>query len=209
MAYSYVWYQTQTPQEITDIICNDIIKFDDQLKSSKVIDYDINTIEDKKIRNSRNAWIPSSHWIPGFVWHYIALANRMNFLYDIECIDGETLQYTEYREGCFYDWHADSSIKDSYMPKQIRGMDRNIHEDMQIIKGESIRKLSFTMQLSDPEEYDGGEFQLMDQGRNMFYGPKEKGSIIIFDSRLSHRIRKVKSGVRKSLVGWVVGPRWK
>ena len=38
---------------------------------------------------------------------------------------------------------------------------------------------------------------------------KEKGTIIIFDSRMRHRVRKVKSGTRKSIVGWVEGPRWK
>ena len=42
-----------------------------------------------------------------------------------------------------------------------------------------------------------------------FYNPKQKGIIAFFDSRTPHRVRKVKSGMRKSLVGWVVGPRWK
>jgi PKHD-type hydroxylase len=32
---------------------------------------------------------------------------------------------------------------------------------------------------------------------------------MLFDSRTPHRVRKVRSGLRKSLVGWVVGPRWK
>ena len=33
--------------------------------------------------------------------------------------------------------------------------------------------------------------------------------MILFDSRTQHRVLKVKSGVRKSIVGWTVGPRWR
>ena len=42
-----------------------------------------------------------------------------------------------------------------------------------------------------------------------YFAPKQKGTLIVFDSRTKHRVRTVKSGLRKSLVGWVVGPRWK
>lgn len=65
------------------------------------------------------------------------------------------------------------------------------------------------MQLSDEDEYEGGELQLLDPTGHLYTVPKERGTISIFDSRLSHRVRKVKSGCRKSLVGWVVGPRWR
>ena len=66
-----------------------------------------------------------------------------------------------------------------------------------------------TVQLSSPEEYSGGEFQLLTDDNESFFAPKEKGTVIIFDSRLRHRVRKVNSGRRKSLVGWAYGPRWK
>jgi predicted 2-oxoglutarate/Fe(II)-dependent dioxygenase YbiX len=35
------------------------------------------------------------------------------------------------------------------------------------------------------------------------------GSVILFDSRTKHRVKKIRRGVRKSIVGWVVGPRWR
>lgn len=60
------------------------------------------------------------------------------------------------------------------------------------------------MQLSDSDEYEGGELQLLDQNKNSFIMPKERGSMIVFDSRLSHRVRKIKSGIRKSIVCWAV-----
>ena len=33
--------------------------------------------------------------------------------------------------------------------------------------------------------------------------------MVLFDSRTQHRVLPVKKGVRKSIVGWTVGPRWK
>ena len=72
-----------------------------------------------------------------------------------------------------------------------------------------MRKLSFSLQLSDPKDYVGGELQFLGSDDSTFFAPKQKGSLVVFDSRTKHRVVKVKSGVRRSLVGWVVGPRWK
>ena len=85
----------------------------------------------------------------------------------------------------------------------------NISQDLVTMQGEYVRKLSFSLQLSDPEDYTGGEVQFMDNGRKTYFAPKQRGTLIMFDSRTPHRVRKVKSGMRKSLVGWVVGPRWR
>ena len=38
---------------------------------------------------------------------------------------------------------------------------------------------------------------------------KERGTLGIFDPRTRHRISPVKSGTRKALVGWAIGPRWR
>ena len=65
------------------------------------------------------------------------------------------------------------------------------------------------MQLSDPTDYRGGEVEFLDTGTKRFLAPKQRGTMIVFDSRTRHRVRKIKSGIRKSIVGWVVGPRWK
>ena len=50
---------------------------------------------------------------------------------------------------------------------------------------------------------------MMDENNKSYIAPRERGSIILFDSRTPHRVHKVRKGERKSLVGWVVGPRWK
>ena len=63
--------------------------------------------------------------------------------------------------------------------------------------------------MSDPTDYRGGEVEFLDSGAKRFLAPKQRGTMIVFDSRTRHRVRKIKSGIRKSIVGWVVGPRWK
>lgn len=205
MAFQCIWYITDLPKDIINILEKDIQKFDSSAQESKILGNEIDT----SIRNSKNAWIPTSHWSAGFLWHYVQCANRENFLYDLTAIDGENIQYTQYGEGQFYDWHIDAGIDISYKPEQIIGSGNNNAKDFLHVQGEYVRKLSFTLQLSDPEDYTGGEVQFMDNSRKSFFAPKQKGTIILFDSRTPHRVRKVKSGLRKSLVGWVVGPRWK
>jgi len=209
MAYSHVWFNTKPPKEIIDILCRDLMSFESDFSDSMVMMYNFKNVKDSKIRSGRNSWIPSSHWISGFIWHYINLANSTNFLYDIECIDSHSIQYSEYKIGDFYRWHADWNIDEAYRPDKVRALQSSISEDKHILSGESSRKLSFSMQLSDEDEYEGGELQLLDPTGHLYTVPKERGTISIFDSRLSHRVRKVKSGCRKSLVGWAVGPRWR
>ena len=76
-------------------------------------------------------------------------------------------------------------------------------------KTEMVRKLSFVLQLSDPDDYEGGNLQLIDESGKSYIAPRQRGTMILFDSRTQHRVLKVRKGVRKSLVGWTVGPRWK
>lgn len=205
MAFLSQWYITDLPKEIITILEEDLKKFDPLAQESKIQGDTL----DKVIRDSKNAWIPTSHWIGGFVWHYIQRANKENFLYDLTCIDGESIQYTQYGAGQFYDWHIDAGLDSAYKPQILTNSHTNMSQELATVNGEYVRKLSFTIQLSDPEDYTGGEVQFIDNARNTFFAPKQRGTVILFDSRTQHRVRKVKSGLRKSLVGWVVGPRWR
>jgi PKHD-type hydroxylase len=72
-----------------------------------------------------------------------------------------------------------------------------------------VRKLSFSLLLSDPDEFEGGNLQFMDEAGKTYFAPRQKGALILFDSRAQHRVQKVTKGTRKSIVGWTVGPRWK
>tara|TARA_B100001029_G_scaffold55109_1_gene44375 strand:- start:826 stop:1443 length:618 start_codon:yes stop_codon:yes gene_type:complete len=205
MAHLVYWTFSEIPSEMVEILVKDLKKYDESIKESRV-----NEPENAEgVRKSSNAWIDGSNWIGGFVWHYIMRANRENFMYDIEGIDTNEIQYTEYQKGEYYDWHIDDNIGRCMINDRVLTSADNHGESIAILNGEYIRKLSFSIQLSDPEDYEGGELEFKVGKEESFFAPNKKGTVIIFDSRTLHRVREVKSGVRKSLVGWVVGPRWK
>ena len=205
MAFQTVWYFSDLSPRIIDIIEEDLSEYDSDKKKSTIAGNVVN----QTIRRSENAWIPTNHWVGGFLWHYIMKANRENFLYDLTAIDDEQIQYTIYEEGSYYNWHIDAGISSAFRPEQTVGSSTNKSADISTVQGEYQRKLSFVVQLSDPSEYRGGELQLMGDAGDTYFAPKVKGTVILFDSRTPHRVRKIKSGSRRSLVGWVVGPRWK
>lgn len=206
MAFQSYWINTDIPDEIINILEKDISEnFDNYFNESQLT----GGIIDRKKRNSKNAWIPTSHWMCGFLWHYVGRANRENFLYDITNIDQESVQYTLYGEGQYYGWHNDSAISTYYKPANIGNSTEISSTDFINKNSELVRKLSFSLQLSDPNDYEGGNLQLIDEEGKTYFAPRKKGTIIVFDSRTQHRVLKVTKGVRKSIVGWVVGPRWK
>ena len=99
---------------------------------------------------------------------------------------GDEIQYTEYfgENNGHYSWHGD--------------IGPNVPH----------RKLSIVVQLSDPEDYEGGELELS-AGSYLVDGPKTKGTVIVFPSFVLHRVLPLTSGERRSLVSWVSGPRLK
>ena len=211
MAFQSIWYYTNIPDKIIDIIEEDLKdNFDSELQDSRVGEGDYGTI-DKDKRNARNAWVTTNHWIAGFVWHYVQRANRENFQYDISNIDGEAMQYTVYGEGEYYGWHNDQGLATYYKPvsEGNRGHGDALFQDFVNQNCEKVRKLSFSLLLSDPDTYEGGNLQLLDETGKSYFAPRQRGTIILFDSRTSHRVQKVTKGVRKSLVGWVTGPRFR
>ena len=94
----------------------------------------------------------------------------------------EGIQFTTYETGNFYRYHMDLGVR-----------------------GWSVfRKLSATVQLSDPADYEGGQLVLMSpEGKAM--ASRERGSVVVFPSYVWHQVRPVKRGVRHSLVQWVSG----
>ena len=206
MAYQSVWYFSDLPEDVVDIIEKDLAEnFDSRMADSKLHGDVLN----KDRRNTQNAWVPSHHWVGGFLWHYIQRANRENFLYNLRCIDGESIQYTRYLPGQFYGWHNDAGLATQYKPVAIGNREQGRAQDFLNENLELVRKLSFAMQLSDPDDYEGGNVQLLDEMGKSYFVPRKRGTIVLFDSRTMHRVQKVKKGVRKSIVGWTVGPRWK
>lgn len=176
-----IWIHTEVPTELIDHTISDLKEQEPNLKASQIGDgrYD-------EFRTSEQLWVPGQIWINGWIKHYADLANKENFQYNLDGIYENVIQYTVYKEGGRFNWHTDE----------------------QDPSADEIRKLAFSVQLSDESEYEGGELEFLD-GPEKFTAPKRKGTIIFFDPRVTHRVRKIKSGTRRALVGWIGGPRWK
>lgn len=210
MAFTGVFYNTDLPSDVIQVLCEDIKKFDkDRLNATVGVPGDGGGVVDHRIRNSQNIWLSTDHWIVGFLWHYVMKANRENFMYDLTHIDSETVQYTFYDEGMFYNWHTDSSLSSWETPFKEKLSDDEKIANHHLQECDKIRKLSFVLQLSDPFDYQGGQLELLDDWDNRHLAPRAQGTLIVFDSRMKHRVTKIKKGHRQSIVGWVMGPRWK
>jgi PKHD-type hydroxylase len=108
----------------------------------------------------------------------------------------DSFQYTEYHheEKGAYNFHMDSGFGD-------RNGDSRFE----------MRKLSVVMCLNRPgEDFEGGQFYMnMGSEKNAFEVEMKRGRIILFPSFLIHRVAPVTKGIRKSLVIWVTGPKFR
>lgn len=127
-------------------------------------------------------------WLRLRIEKYILIANREGFGFNLQ--PGFTeIQFTEYHgeNNDHYDWHEDNA---STMKKPMD------------------RKLSFVLQLSDPKDYTGGQFELTPNADPLPpTAYKQQGDALLFRSGLKHRVLPVTVGTRYSLVTWVHGPR--
>lgn len=123
-------------------------------------------------------------WIHDKLAMACILTNANKYKFDITGFHTR-LKMAEYKPGDFFEWHMD------YGSGRI-----------------STRKLSFSVQLSDEHEYEGGDLQFLAASQPV-NAPKEKGTIIIFPSFVTHRVTPVSSGVRKAIIGHIAGPSYR
>ena len=159
----------------------------------------------RKARSVDARWSLPHDWVAGFMANYVSVANDMMFQYDIRALMFSEVHHLTYLPGHYYDWHTDQSPEQCSMYHPITWT--AVHQNVT----EYVRKISFTLQLSHPDDYTGGDLQIMNDAslQQMYVCSKERGSLVMFDSRLRHRIKPIKSGTRYCLVGWALGPRWK
>ena len=142
-------------------------------------------------RSSEIRWVDAGAEgaISSTILAYAHTANRNAFGFDINYISD--IQYTTYygdKQGK-YDWHEDI----------FWDCPRPFH-----------RKVTFVAQLSDPSEYEGGHLELDPQ--HPAPDPAllhKKGSVIVFPSFIKHRVTPVTAGIRRSLVAWIEGPKFR
>jgi PKHD-type hydroxylase len=72
------------------------------------------------------------------------------------------------------------------------------------------RKLTCVVQLTDPNEYEGGDFELFDVSENPNKEAiRERGTAIFIPSFILHAATPVTKGKRHSLAVWFDGPKWR
>jgi len=71
-----------------------------------------------------------------------------------------------------------------------------------------VRKLSISIQLTEPKKYKGGELYLYDGDKGILMD-KTQGTLIMFPSYVLHEVMPVTKGERNSLVTWVTGEQFK
>jgi PKHD-type hydroxylase len=71
-----------------------------------------------------------------------------------------------------------------------------------------VRKLSFTLQLSDPDDYKGGDLCLYTDDKPTIANRKQ-GFVTVFPSYVLHEVTPVTKGTRYSLVSWITGKPFK
>ena len=151
----------------------------------------------QQTRSSRIKWIPQEdrwHWLYNKLGNMAMEANDILWkfnLYDMP----EQIQYTEYlasKDGR-YEWHQD------------------IGPDLG-----SIRKVSITVQLSEPDDYEGGDLELWLGGdyeeckkEGFIKSPRKAGCVFLFPSYMMHRVAPLTKGTRKSFVLWLGGDHYR
>lgn len=146
--------------------------------------------QDKSIRSSSVKWVPKNKewgWLYDKMMTMIKEANDAIWNFDLYSVL-DNIQYTEYHatNDGHYGWHQDIG------PGPL-----------------STRKVSITVQLSGPDEYEGGDLEYWKGGQDIQKAPRGKGVVFIFPSYMMHRVTPVTKGVRRSFVLWVGGGHYK
>lgn len=181
-------YYSVYPEFVPKQVCETIRQLAQLTPSQDATINSYNSAPSKEYRVSTVRWLNSNNnFLSPFLLWCAVTSNKDYWNFNIDPAITE-LQYTEYysSQGGHFDWHDDVLLE------------TNTH-----------RKLSIVLQLSDPSEYTGGNFEM--ESRFNFNNTefKKQGSILVFPSFLRHRVTPVTSGTRYSCVSWIHGPEWK
>lgn len=147
--------------------------------------------KDKKARTSEVAWfLPCEK--TKHIWEKIistvAQVNNQFFHFDLTgCYEPAQLGLYKAEDNGHYNWHVDGMGTSVTVP----------------------RKLSISLLLSDPTEFEGGELQLKTTDDEAVTVEQKQGRAYFFPSYTLHRVAPVTKGIRRSLVLWVGGPPFK
>ena len=161
------------------------------LNNFKAAGVNSNNLPNPDLRQGSIGWFSKDSQIDALLKSYVGTANKTagwNYIIN----SSEAVQFSIYGLQSKYGWHRDTNI-DS--PEES-----------------PVRKLSVSVQLSHPDEYVGGDFEIKNFYGNELTDNKEvlrnRGTMIVFPSFLEHQVTPVTKGTRYSLVQWYSGPDW-
>ena len=195
ITHHHVWWDNAFSEEELDNIvtlCNS-----ETLDDATTIGTDNQNFV-REIRRSKVKFINKNQNTSWIFDRFNDIADKLNQqFFQFELYGYDAIQYTTYdgSEQGQYDWHMDSFIDGSIPPDMA---------------GTSQRKLTIVMLLNDPNNFTGGQFQLNTAKEiNAETINLERGMLIGFPSFLIHRVSPVLSGIRKSMVIWIEGPKFR
>jgi predicted 2-oxoglutarate/Fe(II)-dependent dioxygenase YbiX len=178
-------------ENISKDFINNIINF---VKSNSDLqmdngNYNFNKKEQEHSGNERKVWqMPKTNETEEFVRLILRNVKKANELYSFDIEKILNIFYMEYdsEDSASLEYHMDIG---PYPFNQ--------------------RKLSFSLLVNDPLEYEGGQLEIWRNNNEFTLMPKDFGTIAIFPSFIPHRVTATTKGVRKAFVGFIGGPSYK
>ena len=179
-----VWENAFSAAEVDTIVALG----DRQRLEKATIAYRTGETTENPTRITRTAWVAQvaeTAWLYERMERIARTINNDVYRFDLTGFS-DLLQYTVYHgdEGGHFDWHIDQ------------------------IPQPALRKLSFSVQLSDPSAYEGCDLEIH-AGTRIEKVTRAKGAVVAFPAYVIHRVTPIRSGTRKALVCWTAGPAFR
>jgi predicted 2-oxoglutarate/Fe(II)-dependent dioxygenase YbiX len=126
-------------------------------------------------------------WVCGKLRPIVIALNR-KYRFDIFGISELQLAYYDAADEGFYNWHMD------------------------IDPGQMSRKITLSMALSDPADYEGGDVEFNTGGNTdelVQTAPRSQTDLVAFPPFVLHRVTPVTRGRRYVLIAWIHGNDWR
>ena len=171
------------PESFSNEECDRIVAFGNALREAEGrLGGDL---INEEVRDSTVAFLDHGEETDWIYRRIFSLGDRINQeTWRFDLAGSSRVQFSTYGPDQHYDWHVDLGAN----------------------APQSCRKISISVQLTDPSAYDGGELELS-WNRDSKTGSMARGALIAFPSFVLHRVTPVTRGVRHSLVTWILGER--
>ena len=196
-----MYFSDITPQEQSEwwfyeknvIDESTICKIENYIEGKELIsNHEMNDVYNKNIRSSEIYWMHEEGDEDELMPIYTEVTYKMRQINDCMWkyrVNGwEPFQYSQYDESYsgHFNWHID------------------VHPKFNVDDPDP-RKISFSVGLSNINDYDGGDFMIkIDRNEKVF--KLDRGDVIAFPSWMLHKVSPVIKGLRRTLVGWGNGP---